>query len=110
LWFFIEAKRIMIIQNNKERQAVRQHPQCKDLGSFPVVCLVFMVVEWQWDSFVSVFQLPVASITLPMNHSHSPICLSTSVTCCQYHSTNVPQSFTYLSQYFSYLLPVSLYQ
>ena len=43
-----------------------------------------------------ILQFPVASIILQMHHS-------TSVTCCQYQSTNSPQ-------YFSYLLLVSVYQ
>jgi len=46
--------------------------------------------------FTTVLQLTVASISLPMHHN-------TSVICCQYQSTNT-------QQYFSYLLPVSVYR
>ena len=74
------SRNINQAQNNKERHVVR--PQGRSL------VLGFMVVEWQWDRFVwvlqfslpvslqqcntviylsvSVLQLPVASITLPM--------------------------------------------
>jgi hypothetical protein len=34
----------------------------------------FMAVDWQWYRSISVLQLSVASISLPMHHSHLLIC------------------------------------
>jgi len=69
------AIRLIEAQNNKERQVVTQ-TACESncLGSFSGVSLVFLVVAWQWDRFVSVLQLSVASISLPMQHSYLLIC------------------------------------
>ena len=56
-------------QNRKERQVV-QRPMFIPRS----VCLVFMVVEWQWYRFVWVLQLSVASISLPMYRCLLVIC------------------------------------
>ena len=74
--FFLKAIRLIKIQNNKQRQEVKQQPLSADTWVNSQVSLSSNYGDW-----VAVGQ----------------ICLSTSVICCQYQSTNAQHSFTYLS-------------
>jgi hypothetical protein len=76
LWFFIKAIRVIKTENNNERQVVMQQPVSPTDSVHSPVRL-----SGVYGSSVSVVQ----------------ICLSPSVICCQYQSTNASQPFTYLS-------------
>jgi len=76
LWFFIKTIRITRTQNNEIRQVVRHQPVSAKARVRSLVSL-----SGVYGGCVAVGQ----------------ICLSTSIICWQCQSTNVPQSFTYLS-------------
>ena len=75
LWFFVNAITLIKTQNNKKKRVVRQQPVSAEAWVHSLVSLCGV-----YGGCVAVGQ----------------ICLGTSVICCQYQSTNAPQSFTYL--------------
>jgi hypothetical protein len=77
LWFIIKAITLIKTQNNKKD---RQKPVSAKSWVHSQVSLVFMVVEGQWDRFVPVLQLSVASISLQTHHSHLLICQEHQIT------------------------------
>ena len=72
LWFLFKVITIIKIQNNKQRQKVKQQP---------------LIPEAWVQSQVSLSSNYGGCVAV------GEICLNTSVICCQYQSTNAPKYF-----------------